>query len=88
MARCGTNSGYTKGCRCEACLTASRTYKQLWRDTHREQYNAQQRQRMRKYRNADAVQVDRKLLGDLLNELFPYGLTDDCPARQGRRIAA
>lgn len=27
-------------------------------------------------------QVDRDLLADLLNELFPFGLTDDCPARR------
>jgi hypothetical protein len=28
------------------------------------------------------VKVDEKLLSDLLHELFPDGLTDDCPARK------
>jgi hypothetical protein len=32
--------------------------------------------------------VDRELLAELLHELFPHGLTDDCPARRERRIAA
>ena len=82
MARCGTNSGYTKGCRCVDCLAASRAYKRQYRNSHREKINRRQRQR------SQAVQVDRKLLGDLLHELFPYGLTDDCPAARERRVAA
>jgi hypothetical protein len=32
-------------------------------------------------------QVDEDLLSDLLHELFPDGLTDDCPARRARATA-
>jgi hypothetical protein len=35
------------------------------------------------------VQVDHEALRDLLLELFPDGLTEDCPvAREKRRVAA
>lgn len=37
-------------------------------------------------RNA-GLRVDHKLLGDLLHELFPDGLTDDCPARRQKATA-
>jgi hypothetical protein len=32
--------------------------------------------------------VDHGLIADLLNELFPFGLTDDCPARRQQQAAA
>jgi hypothetical protein len=28
---------------------------------------------------------DRKAIGEALQELFPLGLTNDCPARRGKR---
>jgi cytidine deaminase len=31
--------------------------------------------------------VDREALKDLLHELFPDGLTDDCPARRRKAVA-
>lgn len=31
-----------------------------------------------------AIRTQRELISDLLNELFPFGLTDDCPARKKR----
>ena len=38
-------------------------------------------------RNA-GLRVDDERLRDLLIEVCPDGLTDDCPARRGRRVAA
>lgn len=34
--------------------------------------------------NRDRPPSRRDQLADALNELFPYGLTDDCPWAQGR----
>jgi hypothetical protein len=33
------------------------------------------------------VKVDKAAMRDLLHELFPLGLTDDCPARQSLQQA-
>lgn len=71
MVEHGTVSGYAHhGCRCDACGSAMREYS-----------------RRRRYGD-DGVEiyVDRDALSDLLHELFPLGLTDDCPAR--REVAA
>jgi hypothetical protein len=38
-----------------------------------------------RYQRRKPLQVDRKLLSDLLQDMFPLGLTDDCPARRGQR---
>lgn len=63
----GTPSGYSyHRCRCDVCRTA-------WRRKNRAKYHE---------RMGDVVKVDRDRLSDLLNELFPMGLTDDCPARR------
>jgi hypothetical protein len=32
--------------------------------------------------------VDHDFLSDLLNDLFPFGLTDDCPARRQQQATA
>lgn len=40
------------------------------------------RQAMRAYHQSRKVEVDREALRDVLLEMFPLGLTDDCPARQ------
>lgn len=61
----GTLRSYWGGCRCEDCTQANRDY-------------------MREYtvrrRGGDLIEVDRDALSDLLAELFPLGLTEDCPA--------
>lgn len=71
MSEHGTLANYRRGCRCPEC-----------RASNVENY--------RKYtataRGGGLVSVDRDVLSDLLNEIFPLGLTDDCPAR--RRAAA
>jgi hypothetical protein len=54
----GTNYGYTRGCRCDACVDALTG---------------------RGVPTYVPVLVDRDLLSDLLHELFPFGLTNDCP---------
>lgn len=38
----------------------------------------------RMYGAGGPAPVDRKALSDLLNELFPDGLTDDCPAARAK----
>jgi hypothetical protein len=38
-------------------------------------------------RGAGPLEVDRDLICDLLHELFPDGLTDDCPARRAKATA-
>jgi hypothetical protein len=39
---------------------------------------------MRDYRaTPDPPKIDRGQLSDLLNDLFPDGMTDDCPIRRG-----
>jgi hypothetical protein len=47
------------------------------------------REANRRYRRRTRalVNVDREALSDLLNELFPLGLTDDCPARRQHAAA-
>jgi hypothetical protein len=67
----GSASTYSNhGCRCDECRTAKREYDLDY---------------VRRKRALRKVEVDRGLLGDLLDELFPYGLTDDCPAARSRR---
>jgi hypothetical protein len=69
----GLASTYSNhGCRCDECRTAKREY----------DLDYVRRKRALSLRK---VEVDRGLLGDLLDELFPYGLTDDCPAARSRR---
>jgi hypothetical protein len=62
----GTLTGYTRGCRCGECRRAIREYQRRHRFGHR---------------GAEA-EIDTEALSDLLNELFPLGLTDECPARR------
>jgi hypothetical protein len=38
----------------------------------------------RRRQSTDRADIDRHGLSDLLNELFPHGLTDDCPAANRR----
>jgi hypothetical protein len=77
MARtCGTQSGYRGGCRCDDCRRANRDYGREW-------------YRRRRGVTGRATDSDgrNEAFGDLLHELFPFGLTDDCPARR-QRVAA
>lgn len=63
----GTPAGFSYyGCRCDACGEAYRAY-------CRARY---------KRRVGERVQVDQDALADLLHELAPDGLTEDCPARK------
>lgn len=69
--RHGTPTGYTTDkCRCPDCREAQRVYHQEWRARRREVI-----------RDDEA----RELLRELLNDVFPFGLTDDCPARKAVR---
>lgn len=78
--RHGTLSGYFKrGCRCKECRVACRDYSR-----RRRELGYKSEGRPRKYERV--VEVDRDMLSDLLNELFPYGLTDEAPL--ARRKAA
>jgi hypothetical protein len=75
----GTLNAYNnRGCRCERCRTAKA--------------EAQRSYKARKRGEPVCVRgpIDRlgeDLLSDLLHELFPDGLTDDCPARRARATA-
>jgi hypothetical protein len=76
--RHGTQYGYGIGCRCSACRGA----------------NAAAQRRYQERKRGGPVPVrgpsDRfgeDLLSDLLHELFPDGLTDDCPARRAKATA-
>jgi hypothetical protein len=75
----GTAHAYrTACCRCETC-----------REAHAE---TQRRYRERRYgprtpARGSYSKVDQEFLSDLLHELFPDGLTDDCPARRGKVTA-
>jgi hypothetical protein len=40
---------------------------------------------VKQHKQSGLAGVDRKALADLLNEMFPLGLTDDCPARRKAR---
>jgi hypothetical protein len=67
----GTMNAYANWrCRCDECRKAMREYARA--------------RRARARRAGRAVERDRDLVGDLLHELFPEGLTDDCPARLAR----
>jgi hypothetical protein len=71
----GTVSGYqTHGCRCMPCRDARRDY---------DRRRAEQRREMASQPGLESV--DRQVLADILVELFPDGLTDDCPAQRARR---
>lgn len=66
----GTENAYKKhGCRCEACREA----------------NADAQRARRHAKGEHVIQVKREALAELLQELFPLGLTDDCPARRHLR---
>lgn len=72
----GTVSGYRHGpCRCEACADA-------YRDYHR----GYQRRRRAAVAGRPPGGPDGAL-GELLHELFPHGLTDDCPDAISRRAS-
>lgn len=64
----GTLTRYTwHGCRCEDCRGAMRDYN---------------RDRRTGFGGHARLTPDEEAISDLLNELFPEGLTDSCPARQ------
>lgn len=64
---------YNSGCRCDPCRDVASVYRKA-----RRARCGPSKPRGEKF-NLD---VEREALGDLLNELFPLGLTDDCPARK------
>ena len=73
----GSVSSYSRlGCRCDECKSA-------WRAYYRAYYRKRNGGQIRERASAD----DRDALRDLLMELFPDGLTDDCPARRNRAAA-
>jgi hypothetical protein len=41
---------------------------------------------VKQHKQSGLAGVDRKALGDLLNEIAPFGLTDDCPARKAKSV--
>jgi hypothetical protein len=70
----GTESGYSyHGCRCDECRAA-------WARSQRE------RRARRRGSPPTSYEGPNPALSRLLDELFPDGLTDECPAR--RRVAA
>lgn len=72
----GTLTGYVNGCRCDPCADARRAYQRDYRA----------RTRTARLAGEPRTTEARQWLADLLHELAPDGLTDDCPAR--RRLAA
>jgi hypothetical protein len=70
----GTESGYSyHGCRCDECRAAWARSKREWRARRRGSPTT-------------SYEGPNPALSRLLDELFPDGLTDECPAR--RRVAA
>jgi hypothetical protein len=70
----GTASGYSyHGCRCDECRAAWARSKREWRARRRGSPTT-------------SYEGPNPALSRLLDELFPDGLTDECPAR--RRVAA
>jgi hypothetical protein len=77
--RHGTTYAYRKAaCRCEPCRAAHAKAQREWKER---KYGAPVPKR------AYNTQADQDFLADLLHELFPDGLTDDCPARRGKAAA-
>jgi hypothetical protein len=76
--RHGTVYAYREGCRCEACRAAHAAA--------RRDYNERKRGEPVEARGSYSKD-DRDFLSDLLHELFPDGLTDDCPARRAKATA-
>jgi hypothetical protein len=77
--RHGTAYAYRKGgCRCEACRAEHAAKQREWKER---KYGAPVRPR------GPVDRFGEDLLSDLLHELFPDGLTDDCPARRGKATA-
>jgi hypothetical protein len=75
----GTAYAYRKGrCRCEKCREAHAAAQRAWKERTRGEP-------VRTRGPSDPM--SEALLSDLLNELFPDGLTDDCPARQAKAAA-
>jgi hypothetical protein len=67
----GTLTAYRHGCRCEKCREANAAYQRAYRRPARTD------------RKSPALAPGRHPdLADLLHELAPMGLTDDCPARR------
>lgn len=76
MAECGTRSSYTGGCRCNSCRGAWREY---MRDYSRKRRAAKTSDA--EYRGEG---IHHQRLAEVLQEICPDGLTDDCPARSSR----
>lgn len=68
----GRSAYLHRGCRCDVCVGAARAYERDRKRTARER--------------GRETATPHQELADLLQELFPLGLTDDCPAR--RALAA
>lgn len=85
MAGCGTTTGYTGGCRCRDCRDAWAVYQRGYK-ARRAAMTPEERRR--KPQRKGFSTIDHNLLADLLNELFPYGLTDDCPAAKARAASS
>jgi len=73
MIRHGTITGYTTDrCRCDDCRRAIR------------ERQRERRQQTGRHGSSPPMYSDREALRDLLLELAPDGLTDDCPARKAK----
>lgn len=66
----GTRTGYTYGYRCADCREAARV----------EEQNRARRRGVRPRTAGVRTDESFEALRDVLHELFPHGLTDDCPA--------
>jgi hypothetical protein len=73
--RHGSTTAYTGGCRCDECRAG-------WRDYCRD-YRARRASARKAAGESFELDPARDELRDLLLELFPLGLTNDCPARRG-----
>jgi hypothetical protein len=72
--RHGTTHAYSaRGCRCEACRAAHAAAQRAFKARKRGEAVPERSPR---------DPISEELLSDLLHELFPDGLTDDCPARK------
>jgi hypothetical protein len=85
----GTPKAYRNaGCRCEGCRAANRRYQREYRAARKNGYTPAPGVKpptVKQHRQSGLAGVDRKALADLLNEMFPLGLTSDCPARRKAR---
>jgi hypothetical protein len=81
MGTHGKQSTYRKnGCRCEPCVEAYRKACRRHSRAHRERHGYS-----RVPPEGVTYRQARELLAGLLNETFPLGLTEDCPARKAIR---